>query len=313
MKTALIIGCNGQDGKITKDLLLNLNYSLVCVDKDYVQSYGNSFSDKVDIENFESVSNLIRSIKFDEIYFLAAYHHSSQEREQDNLILLKNSYAVNVYSLFNFLEAIRLFSKDSRLFYASSSLIFAGTNEPIQNELTPFCPTCIYGITKLDGMMLCRLYREDHGVFASVGILYNHESIYRPEHFLSKKIIKTVLAIKHGNKEKLIIGDLNAEIDWGYANDYVDAFIKIMELNTADDFIVATGKANKVMDFIKITFDHLSLDWRKHVEEDKNILYRKRKTLVGDSSKLMDRTGWTPNTSFKQMIELLLKEEDVAK
>ncbi|MEI6079328.1 MAG: GDP-mannose 4,6-dehydratase [bacterium] len=309
MKTALIIGCNGQDGKITRELLSQRGYGLVCIDKDYVGTHGVTFNKKTDIEDFAAVVDLVRAIKFDEIYFFAAYHNSSQEKEKDKQTLFKRSYAINVYSLFNFLEAIRLHSLTTRLFYAASSLIFADTEDAIQNEETSFKPNCIYGITKINGLMLCRLYRSKYGVFAATGILYNHESEYRTEDFLSKKIIKTAVDIKKGLKTSLTIGDLNAEVDWGYAYDYVDAFTKIMSIDEADDFIIATGVKHKVLDFVKTAFNYLSLDWSKYVQEDKSIIHRKRKALVGDYSKLNKRTGWAPTTTFEQMIKSLIEKE----
>lgn len=309
MKTAIIVGSKGQDGTLLLDLLTKNNYNIVAVDKNYINSNGIDWAKTIDITSIQDVSYLIKSIKPSEVYFLAAFHHSSEDKPIDDYELFNQSYKINVLSLNNFLFAIKCFSPKTRLFYAASSLVFGESEAEIKDEKSHFNPNTVYGISKLDGLLTCRYYRNKYKIFASVGILFNHESHLRRDNFLSKKIIKGAINIKNQKQEKIIVGDIEAEIDWGYAPDYVYAMNKILNIEQADEFIVATGKKHSVKDFIKITFKYLNLDWEQYVEEDKSILSRINKSLVGDSSKLRKITGWKPSVSFKKMIKVLLEKE----
>lgn len=307
-KKALILGCDGQDGKIARDCLLKKGYVVLGIDKTSTEDY----SDKnfrrltVDITSSGEVSELIKKEHPDEVYHLAAFHHSSQDKQIDNVSLLTKSLRVNVLSLLNFLEAIKNFSPRSKLFYASSSLIFGNARSVMQDEETSFNPDTMYGITKADGVFLCRMYRKQSGVFASTGILYNHESPFRKEQFLSQKIVTTALKIKKGKEKHLLLGNLSAEVDWGYAPDYVEAMHRILQLKKADDFIIATGKKHSVSYFAKTAFGLLGLDWRKYVKEESKVITRRSVTLVGNAKKLRTITGWRPETSFEKMVKILV-------
>lgn len=308
MKKAIIVGCNGQDGRIAYDLLSSKNYHILGIDRGMVK--GSSRSLPIDVSIFDDVAGILKEFKPDEVYYFAAFHHSSEDKAtEDALNLFKESYRINVLALLHFLEGMRKFSPQTRLFYAGSSLLFGDADEDIQNESSPFKPETVYGITKLDGVLSCRYYRKSYGLFASTGIFYNHESQYRTENFISKKIIKGALDIRRGKKEKLVLGNLHAEVDWGYAPDYVDAAHRILQTDAPDEFIVATGKLHSVRDFVSITFDYLGLNWKDHVTENKTVLTRNRKTLLGNPSRLMQTTGWRPTVDFKEMIRLLLIAE----
>jgi GDPmannose 4,6-dehydratase len=307
-KTALIIGVNGQDGKILFDFLSSLNYGVVGVDKKSIKTFKIDWNKKVDINKKNDVFNLIKAIKPDEVYYLAAFHHSSQDKKIDFYDDLKMSYEINVLAFTNFLEAIRNFSSKTKIFYASSSLIFGNCKDKIQNEKTPFNPNNPYGLTKVNGMMLCRLYREKYNIFAAAGILYNHESEYRTENFISMKIIKSALNIKRGMQKELVIGNFGAVVDWGYAPDYVRAMHSMLALKNADDFVIATGKSHSVLDFIKVTFNHLNLDWRQYIQENKDIIIEKRSVLIGDYKKLSSKTNWKPSVSFSEMIKKIIDQ-----
>ncbi|MBI3601363.1 MAG: GDP-mannose 4,6-dehydratase [Candidatus Omnitrophica bacterium] len=311
MKTAIIIGCEGQDGRIAFDALLSKDYRVLGLGIGLVKDSGIGWNQEVDVTDKDQVAQLVKSVRADEVYYLAACHQSSEDRLKDHVVLFQESYAVNVLGLLNFLEGIKRHASATRLFYAGSSLIYAGTTTLVQDESTPFCPTCIYGITKLDGLLLCRYYRSQHGIFASTGILYNHESPYRQENFISTKIIKAAINIKQGQQEVLTLGDLNAEVDWGYAPDYVEAMHRILNIDHADEFIIASGKKHSVCDFVQIVFDCLDMDWQPHVRQDASLVTRKRKTLVGNPQKLIDLTGWHPTVDFSGMIKLLLEEKGV--
>lgn len=300
MKKAVIIGSHGQDGQLLLDLLKRKNYSTVGIDKGKTD---------IDITDKKEVFDLIKKIKPDEIYYLAAVHQSSQDKLIEDYQLFKSSYQINVFGLLNFLEAVKSFSPKSRIFYAASSLIFASTPTTIQNENTPFCPNSVYGITKLNGLLICRLYRKQHGVFASVGILYNHESSLRQDNFLSQRIIQGAIAIQKHQSDKLTLGNLKARIDWGYAPEYVEAMQKILNYSQPDEFIIATGKQHSVADFAKITFQYLRLNWKKYIKVNPNLITKEQSSLIGNNLKLFRATGWKPKISFEKMIKTMLIQQ----
>lgn len=307
MKKAIIVGCNGQDGFLLYEFLLKKKYKIIGIARNSIRSTESSWSSPVNIDKTKEVFDLIRTVVPDEIYYLAAIHHSSEDVLSDkNIELFNESYNVHVLSLINFLEGMRRFAKKTKLFYAASSIIFGDATIEPQDESTPLNPKCIYGITKSSGLLVCRFYRNSYDMFVSSGILYNHESKYRKPNFVSKKILQGAINIKNKKQDKLILGDLNAKIDWGYAPDYVVAFYKILNSEAAEEFVVATGVKHSVLDFVKITFKYLDLDWRNYIEEDKHLITRKRKALVGNPKKLMTITGWRPTVDFRQMIKLLL-------
>lgn len=296
MSRALVIGAHGQDGILLTSFLTAREWE--------VDGIGNG---DLDLSRFESVK-LALARGYQHIYYLAAYHHSSQDSLVDSdTELYKKSSEVHVSGLINFLEGVRTLSPASRIFYAASSLIFGSPDQEPQNEDTPFAPLCIYGITKATGIHLCRFYRKKHGVFASSGILFNHESPLRQRKFVIPKIIRSAIAISKGSLEKLELGDLSARIDWGYAPDYVDAMYRILRLDQSEDFVVATGETHSVQEVVEIVFNTLELDWRDHVVESPTILTRQRTALRGDIAKLQKATAWKPTVDFKQMILGLLE------
>ncbi len=300
MKKAIIIGSHGQDGQLLFDLLKRKNYSIIGIDRGETN---------IDITDKKEVFDLIKKIKPDEIYYLAAVHQSSQDKLIEDYQLFKSSYQINVFGLLNFLEAIKCFSPKSRIFYASSSLIFASTPTKIQNENTPFCPNSIYGITKLDGLLTCRLYRKQHGIFASVGILYNHESSLRQDNFLSQRIIRGAIAIQKHQSDRLTLGNLKVRVDWGYAPEYVEAMQQILNHSQPDEFIIATGKQHSVADFAKITFRYLHLNWEKYIKVNPDLITKEQSSLIGNNLKLFKATGWKPKIDLKEMIKIMLIQE----
>lgn len=307
MSRALIIGVNGQDGRILYERLRDDGCTVLGIARGSVRSTGACDCAGIDITDTRQVRTLVANWRPEQIYYLAACHHSSQDRIGDDAItLFEQSHAVHVRGLVHFLEAIRDASPKTRLFYAASSLVFGEAATEVQDEQTPMNPRCTYGITKASGVNFCRFYRETHGVFAAAGILYNHESAYRQEKFVSQKIVRGAIKIANGQHEKLILGDFSMRIDWGYAPDFVDAMVKILALPEPDDFVVATGQAHTVREFVEIVFGRLGLDWRTHVEEDASVLWRKRRTLIGNASKLRTATGWKPSVTFAEMVERLL-------
>jgi GDPmannose 4,6-dehydratase len=309
MSRAIIVGATGQDGTYLYRLLEEKHYQVLGIGRHRVITNHKEWADKtvLDISRFEEVSEIIRKIQPDEIYHLAAIHQSSEDPPTDAVKLFSQSYAINVVSLFNFLEAIRQYSPQTRLFYAASSHIFGKPENVSQDENTPINPLSIYAITKVSGLQLCRMYRTVYQIFASVGILYNHESPLRGEQFISRKIVQGAIRCKKDPTHRLVLGDLAAEVDWGYAPDYVEAMHRIMNLKEADDFIIATGEKHTVEDFVRIAFDTLGLDWREFVRERKKIITRPAVAFMGNPAKLVRKTGWKRSVTFSDMVKLLVE------
>lgn len=310
-KRVIVVGHTGQDGSLLMIDLLNQGYDVVGVGRSS-QFIPTSFSWEYccDITNAESVRSLVKTFQPNEIYYLAAYHNSSEAFGSQSSLRqqFESAEAIHVTGLVNFLVAIVSESPTARLFYASSSLVFSGENGYIQNELTPLTPQGFYGITKAQGMWLCREFWTKYDVFASVGILYNHESHLRAPSFLSAKIIQAAISISNGSNEKLEVGNLSSEVDWGYAKDYILAFQKILAAKSSSDFIVATGEAHAVKEFIEIVFNYLGLDFESHVIENNKILARKSPVKIGDSKKLKMATGWHPSLSFQDFVVQLVND-----
>jgi len=303
---------NGQDGRLLYDKLLKKGYRLLGLGVGSVRVSGIDRERPVNICDAGEVASVMEAVKPHEVYHLAAFHHSSEDAPLGTVELFRQSFDVNVLSLTHFLEAMKNHLPTARLFYAASSHIFAETESAVQDENTSMMPASIYGISKACGLLMCRYYRNQFGIFASVGILYNHESEFRDEKFISKRIIKGAIKIKKGQQGKLVVGDLHAEVDWGYAPDYVDAMMKILGVEQAGEFIIASGEKHAVLDFVKTVFDYLKLDWRRVVEEDKALITKKKISLVGNSNKLKEITGWKPSVSFKEMARLMLLKEGVS-
>lgn len=310
MRRVVVVGSAGQDGRILCERLRGEGSSVTGIAHGSLDCGDGREHAPVHISNSEEVAALVSEFLPGEIYYLAAYHHSSQENVSCGpLDLFRRSAEVHVSGLLNFLEAIRTLSPSTRLFYASSSLIFGEPPSEVQDEKTPFNPRCVYGITKTTGIHSCRYYREAFGVHASAGILYNHESAYRQEKFLSQKIIRAALRIHRGEQEKLTVGDLAARADWGYAPDYVDAMIRIVAAERPDDFVIATGETHSVREFVEVAFGLLGLAWEKHVQEDPTLLIRRKQPMRGNASKLQALTQWRPSMGFEMMIETILNAQ----
>ncbi len=309
-KIAIIVGDKGQDGTILKVSLEKQGFQVVGVGRGRM-SVPDSIAIKLDsdfsVANTNQVSALVDAVRPSEIYYLAAHHVSSEQNGSDNSPSEYDAYhQAHVVGLLNFLWAIRNYSPNSRIFYAASSLIFSGKHGPIQNEETPFTPVGFYGLTKTQGILICREFRERYGIYTAVGILYNHESALRQERFLSKKLISSAHKISLGLQQELVLGNLSAEADWGYAPDYIDAFQYITRAPNPDDYVVATGESHSVEEFAKIVFSCFGLNYANYVRESTTVLNRHVPRKVGDSSRLRNLTGWKPTHDFRTMVQTLV-------
>ena len=204
------------------------------------------------------------------------------------------------------LEAIRKTGIKARFYQASSSEMF-GAAPPPQNELTPFQPRSPYAAAKVYAYYVIKNYRDAYNIFACNGILFNHESPRRGETFVTRKITRAATRIKLGLQDKLYLGNLDAKRDWGYAGDYVEAMWKILQHDTADDFVIATGETHSVREFVELVFAKLDLDYRDHVEIDERY-FRPTEVdvLLGDAAKAQELLGWKPKTGFDQLIDMMV-------
>lgn len=311
-RRALVIGHSGQDGWYLYEYLAAKGYAVCGIGRDSIRQTDEILPDRpIDIMRRDVVEDMLNRAQPDEIYYLAAHHHSSEMDQGDIGQLVRESFNVHVDGVTNFLDAARLIAPSARLFYAASSHVFGNPEVTPQKEDTPFRPTSAYAISKTAGVEICRLFRKEHGVFASCGILYTHESPRRADAFLSRKIVRTAVSIANGGTEQLRVGDLNAMVDYGFVADYVDAMWRILQLDAPDDFIIATGRLSSVRDFIAAVFARLDLDWREHTIEDSSIMIRtnKRQPLSGDTRKLQAATGWVATHSMEDLARILVDAE----
>jgi GDPmannose 4,6-dehydratase len=300
VKSAVIVGAGGQDGFYLSELLTRQGCAVT----------GLTRGGDTDILKRDDVFALLKRLQPDEVYYLAAFHHSAEDKELDgnDSLLFERSHAIHVQGLLHFLDAIAHVSLKTKLFYAASSHIFGAPVSQPQTEITPLEPTGVYGVTKTMGIHACRYFRRERGVFAAVGILYNHESSRRAPKFLSQKIARGVLAFQRNAAQRIMLGDLNATVDWGFAPDYVEAMTHILALPTADEFIIATGQPHTVEDFLRIACEHIGVNWRDAVQTKPGLLTKKPVLLIGDSTKLRRATGWKPSVTFEQMVHRLVDD-----
>lgn len=258
----------------------------------------------------QQVMDFIAKSSPDVIFFLAAHHNSSEDELEQPGILIDKTYAVAKDMLVHFLEAIRVTTPNCRLVFAASSHIFMESLVFPQTENTPFAPNSVYGYAKLNGLYLVRHYRQQVGLKVSTAILYNHESEFRSEKFISAKLMHAALRIKKGQQGKIEIGNFCAQTDWGYAYDYCNAMIKIAEAEAAGEFIVSTGILHTVADFAQEAFAYVGLDYREYVIEKSIPVRNSTSRLQGDSTRLRSTTGWAPSVNFAGMIASIMKEID---
>jgi GDPmannose 4,6-dehydratase len=313
-KTAIITGITGQDGSYLAELLIKKKYKvygLIRVNKDKNRFWRiDAVKNKIkllntDINNYDKISKIIKVIKPDEFYHLAAQSFINYNFEDEFFRLNPNINGTHYI-----LSALKDYSPKTKFYFAASSEIFGNTTSNSQNENTPFNPRSAYGISKVTGFLLTKNYREAYGLFSCSGILFNHESSRRSGSFVTKKIIKGLIDIKKGNIKHLRLGNLNAKRDWGHAKDYVIAMWKMLQQKQASDFVIGTGKLHSVKDFLQIASKKLDLDYKKYIIIDKKYWRKNDKfSLKANPSKAHKKLKWKPKTKFRELINDMIKSE----
>ncbi len=310
MKSAFITGITGQDGSYLAEFLLNKGYKvvgLVSQKHDIGDQNIKSFKKKLileigDLLDKKSLEKIINKHKPEEIYNLGGITFVPASWEKP---VLTND--VNALGCLRLLEIIREQFPKAKFYQATTAKIFGDLAESPQSEETPVNPMDPYSVSKTCAHFLTQLFRKQFGLFSCSGILYNHESERRGPEFVTRKITQAAVKIKLGTEQKLILGDLEAKQDWGYAPDYVRAMWLMLQQKKADDCIVASGELHSVADVCKVAFTVLGLDYRQFVETDK-ALFRKTEAgaLVGNATKARRTLGWQPKTTFEEMIKKMV-------
>jgi GDPmannose 4,6-dehydratase len=315
MKKTLITGINGQDGSYLAEFLLEKNYEVYgTLKRNSVAENQTARLDDVynkinlhyaDLTDPSSLISVIQKVQPDEIYNLAAQSHVRISFDQP-------LYTTNVTGLgtLNLLEAIKLIKPDTKIYQASSSEMFGNSidDDGFQRETTPMNPVSPYGCAKVFSYNICRNYRNSYGMFISNGILFNHESPRRGTNFVTNKVCKEAVKIKLGLSNELKLGNLDATRDWGHAKDYVKAMWEILQLDTPDDFVCATGISHSVRDLCEYVFSYLNLDYKDYVKVDEKFLRPEElHNLKGDSSKLIKTTGWKHDYTFETMLDEMIE------
>lgn len=314
-KIALITGINGQDGSYLAEFLLQKGYEVHgTLKRNSVSENQTSRLDSIyhkiklhyaDLTDLSSLISVIQKVNPDEIYNLAAQSHVRISFDQP-------LYTANVTGIgtLNMLEAVKLIKPNTKIYQASSSEMFGNSidDDGYQRETTPMNPVSPYGCAKVFSYNICRNYRNSYGMFISNGILFNHESPRRGTNFVTNKVCKEAVKIKLGLSSELKLGNLDATRDWGHAKDYVKAMWLILQENTPDDFVCSTGISHSVKDLCEYVFNKLKLDYAQYVKLDEKFLRPEElHNLKGDSTKLKEMTGWTPEYTFESMLDEMIE------
>ena len=309
-KRALITGITGQDGSYLAELLLDKGYEVIgMVRRSSTVNFERiaHLQDRItfvsgDLLDEMSLINIMREQAPDEVYNLAA--QSFVQTSWGQPVLTGETTALGVTRV---LDAIRFASPDIRFYQASSSEMFGKVQAVPQSEDTPLYPRSPYGVAKVYGHWITINYRESYGMHASSGILFNHESPRRGLEFVTRKISHAVARIKLGMQHDLALGNLDAQRDWGFAGDYVDAMWRMLQQDEPDDYVVATGETHSVREFCELAFGHVDLDYTKHVVTDDRFMRPAEvDLLIGDPSKAQSKLGWKPRMSFAELVTTMV-------
>jgi GDPmannose 4,6-dehydratase len=320
IKRALITGITGQDGSYLAELLLSKGYEVHGIKRrsssfnttrvdhllsDWHDRDARLFLHFADLSDATSLVKLLYRLAPDEIYHLGAQSHVRVSFD-----IPEYTGDITALGTTRLLDAVRESGIPARFYNAASSEMFGQASECPQSESTPFQPRSPYGCAKLYSYWMTRNARDGHGLFAVNGILFNHESPRRGEIFVSRKITRAVARILHGLQEKLYLGNLEAERDWGYAPEYVEGMWQMLQQAEPDDYVLATGETHSVREFVELAFAEVGLDWRGHVELDPQY-YRPTEIdrLEGDASKAQQKLGWAPRTKFRELVQIMVQAD----
>ena len=317
MKKALITGITGQDGSYLAELLLEKGYEVhgiirrsstfntQRIDHLYQDPHVNGvrlFLHYGDMADSSNLMRIVHEIAPDEVYNLAAQSHVRVSFDSPEF-----TGDVDALGTMRLLEAIRLTGVKTRFYQASTSELYGKVQEIPQRETTPFYPRSPYGVAKLYSFWAVKNYREAYGLHASNGILFNHESPRRGETFVTRKITRAVGRIKLGLQSELFMGNVNACRDWGFAGDYVKGMWRMLQQDSPDDYVLATGEMHSVKEFLAEAFGYVGLDWEKYVKHDSR--YERPSEvdqLLGDPTKARTVLGWTPKVTFKELVKMMV-------
>ena len=310
MKTALITGITGQDGSYLAELLLEKGYrvfGLVRRSSTVTFERIHHIQDRIeflsgDLADQNSLLYALQECRPDEVYNLAA--QSFVQTSWTQPVLTGDVTALGVTRM---LEAIRVFDPKVRFYQASSSEMFGKVQAVPQREDTPFYPRSPYGVAKVYGHWATVNYRESYGIYAVSGILFNHESPRRGLEFVTRKVTDGVARIRLGRADKIHLGNLDARRDWGFAGDYVRAMWLMLQQDTPDDYVVATGVTHSVRELVETAFEHVGLDWREHVVQDERFMRPAEvDLLIGDATRAREALGWEPEVDFRGLVRMMV-------
>jgi len=312
MKRALVTGVTGQDGAYLSKLLLEKGYKVYGTFRrvstpnfwrlQTLDIYSKIHLIPADLVDMGSLLEALKVSDPDEVYNLGASSYVATSFEQ----AVENTEVTGI-AVTKFLEAILHQNSDIKFYQASSSEMFGNSKSATQNEETPFFPTSPYAVSKLYAHWITNIYRKSYDMFACCGVLFNHESPIRGLEFVSRKITNGVAQISLGLKDKLVLGNLKAKRDWGFAGEYMVAIHKMMQQDKADDFVISTGESHSVSDFAKEAFDIVGLDWKKYVKSDKKF-FRPYELdhLRGNAKKAAKHLKWKPKITFKKLVKIMV-------
>jgi GDPmannose 4,6-dehydratase len=319
-KRALITGVTGQDGSYLAELLLSKGYEVHGIKRrsssfntsrvdhlltDWHEKDAQFYLHFADLSDATSLSKLLYQLAPDEIYHLGAQSHVRVSFD-----IPEYTGDITALGTTRLLDAIHQTGIPARFYNAASSEMFGQSSGTTQNENTPFRPRSPYGCAKLYSYWMTVNAREGYGLYAVNGILFNHESPRRGENFVTRKITRAVARIAGGMQEKLYLGNLEAERDWGYAPEYVEGMWQMLQQPTSDDYVLATGETHTVREFLELAFEQAGLDWEEHVEIDPDY-YRATEIdrLVGDASKARQKLGWAPRVRFSDLVKIMVEAD----
>lgn len=314
MKKAFLTGISGQDGSYLSELLIEKGYEVHGMVRRISQPNLSNLVNVIDqvklhtgdMTDATSIFRIINEVKPDEIYNFAAMSQVRDSYDHPDV-----TQDINCNGLMRILESVRALGLDCKIYQACSSEMFGKVQEVPQTEKTPFYPRSPYGASKVAAYNQARIWREAYGMKIYCGILFNHESPRRGQAFLSRKVCKAVGEIVRGERKKLTLGNLDAKRDWGYAKEYAEWIYRIMQHDTPDDFVIATGETHSVKEFVQLAFHYAGIEnWEEYVEYDKSLTRPAEvDLLIGDASKSARVLGFEPLVKFKELVKIMVEAE----